>query len=296
VSWAKRVGLAAGYAEQRGARPPWTLNLARRLVFSKVRQAIGLDRARACVCSSAPISLDTLEFFLSLGIPILEVYGMSECTGPATLSWPEEYRTGRAGKAFGGVELRISADGEVLIRGPHVFMGYYRDDEATRQAIDADGWLHSGDIGDLDAEGFLRITDRKKELIITSGGENIAPARLEAQLKTIPALASVAVVGDRRKYVAALLTLDPERLPAQAKAVGSPARTPAEASRCATFQRWLEHQVERVNRRFARFETIKRFHVLPGQFTVDGGELTPTLKLKRRVILQKYATEIDSLY
>ncbi len=296
VRWARGKGLAGGYADQRGEPLPRFYGLADRLVFSKVRRRLGLDRARYCATSAAPISLDTLEFFLSLGIPLLEVYGMTECTGPATMCTPERYRTGCAGFTIPGTEIRIAEDGEIQMRGPHVFLGYYKNEEATREALDADGWLHSGDVGALDEDGFLRVTDRKKELIITSGGKNVAPQPIESKLKSIPSVALAAVVGDRRKYLAALLTLDPERLPGEAEAAGSAARDPAAASRCAVFRAYLERQVEAVNRTLANFETLKRFAVLPGQFTIEGGELTPTMKLKRRVIEERYAAEIEGLF
>jgi long-subunit acyl-CoA synthetase (AMP-forming) len=294
--WARRKGLAAGYAEQRGERPPAFVGLAKKLVFSKVRVALGLDRAAICACSAAPISLDTLEFFLSLGIPILEVYGMSECTGPATFSTPDRYRTGRAGFAIPGGKLRIAEDGEVLMWGPNVFLGYYKNPEATAETVDSEGWIHSGDVGEIDDDGFLKITDRKKELIITSGGKNVAPAPIEAQLKTIPALALAAVLGDRKNYLAALVTLDPERLPSVAEEAGSPARTLEEAAACPILRAHFEKQIEEVNGGLARYEMIRRFEILPGQFTIEGGELTPTMKLKRRVIKEKYADAIERLY
>ena len=182
VRWARRVGLDGGYAGQRGGRKPLLYPLANRLVFAKVRDRLGLDRAKILVTSTAPIARSTLEFFLSLGLPICEVYGMSECTGPATLSLPSRYRTGKAGFVLPGTEMRIAADGEICMRGRHVFKGYYKDPIATAEALDGDGWLHSGDIGEIDADGFLRITDRKKEIIITAGGENIAPQLIEGYL------------------------------------------------------------------------------------------------------------------
>jgi long-subunit acyl-CoA synthetase (AMP-forming) len=296
VAWARAKGLEAGYAQQGGGAQPRLLGLAERLVFSKVRRKLGLDRARMCATSAAPISRGTLELFLSLGIPIYEVYGMSECTGPATISMPDRYRTGKAGYAIPGTELKITERGEIWIRGPHVFMGYYRDPEATRETLDQDGWLHSGDVGEIDDEGFLEVTDRLKEIIITSGGKNIAPQTIETRLKTIPAVAVPAVVGDRRNYLTALLTLDPDRVPQAAEKAGSPARELEAAACCPVFRRHLERQVERINATLAGFETIKKFAVLPGQFTPEGGELTPTMKLKRRVILQKYAAEIEELY
>jgi len=296
ASWARRQGIRGGYARQRGEGGSLLYPLAESLVFSKVRQKLGLDRARLCATSAAPISMHTLEFFLSLGIPILEVYGMSECTGPATFSTLDRYRSGSAGWAIPGTELRIAEDGEILMRGPHLFLGYYRNQQATNEAVDEKGWLHSGDIGELDEQGFLRVTDRKKELIITSGGKNIAPQRIEGKLKALPSVSLPAVIGDRRNYLVALLTLDPERVEEEARAAGSPAREPEAAAECPRFRAHLERQVEAVNQTLARYETIKRFAILPDQFSIDGGELTPTMKLKRRVVQEKYADEIEALY
>lgn len=296
ANWAKRKGLAGGYAEQAGRPKPFGYGLAQKLVFDKVRERLGLDQARICLTSAAPISLGTLEYFLSLGIPILEVYGMSEDTGPTTVSTPTRYRTGRAGFAFPGTELKTAEDGEIMMRGPHVFLGYLKDEAATRETLDAEGWIHSGDVGDLDADGFLRVTDRKKELLITSGGKNVAPAPIEARLKTIPGVAQAVLLGDHRNFCAALLTLDPERVAAVAQAAGSPARSVAEARACAIFRAHLEGQIEKLNATLARYETVRKFEILPGELTIDGGELTPTMKLKRRVIREKYAAEIEALY
>ncbi len=296
AAWARRKGLEGGYAQQQGRPLPAFYSLADRLVFSKVRRKLGLDRARVCATSAAPITLDTLEFFLSLGIPILEIYGMSEVTGPGTISRPDRYRTGKAGFPLPGTEIRIAGDGEVLMRGPHVFLGYLKNPEATAETLTADGWVRSGDIGHFDDDGFLKITDRKKELIITSGGKNISPAELEAKLKGIPIVAAAAVIGDGRNYLTALVTLDPERLAADAEQAGSPARTPEEAAGCERFAAWLEDQVAVVNRSLAKVETIKKVKILPGQFTIEGGELTPTMKLKRRVVFAKFEPEIEALY
>ena len=184
----------------------------------------------------------------------------------------------------------------MVIRGPHVFRGYYKDDAATAEALDAAGWLHSGDVGELDADGFLRITDRKKELIITAGGKNIAPQHLEGQLKQIAAVSQAVAIGDRRPYVVALLTLDPARVAAEAEKAGSDARTVEAAVTSAPFKAYIEKQVEAVNGRLARYETIKKFALLPHELTVEAGELTPTLKLKRRVVLERYKDAIKALY
>jgi long-subunit acyl-CoA synthetase (AMP-forming) len=296
VAWARKVGLDGGYRMQRGEPLPWTYGLAQRLVFSKVRERLGLDRCRFCVTAAAPIARSTLEFFLSLGIPIYEVYGMSENTGPATVSTPTAWKTGAVGRPLSGTELKIAPDGEICMRGDHVFLGYLKNDEGTRETLDEEGWLHSGDVGELDADGYLRITDRKKDLIITAGGKNVAPQNLEALLKSIPGIAQAAVIGDRRKYLSTLLTLDPDAARRVAETCGAKGRTPAELAGDPVFLAHLEKQIEGVNGQLAKYETIKKFRVLPDEWGVDGGELTPTMKLKRKVVAQKYAAEIEAMY
>jgi long-subunit acyl-CoA synthetase (AMP-forming) len=296
VGWARGVGLAGGYADQRGAARPPAYPVAERLVFSNVRKRLGFDRARTLITGAAPISTRTLEFFLSLGLPICEVYGMSECTAVTTIATPRHYRTGKAGAVIPGAEIRIADDGEICIRGPHVFKGYHNDPVATAEAIDADGWLHSGDIGTLDADGFVQVTDRKKELIITAGGENIAPALVEGQIKSIAVVSQAVVIGDRRRYLSVLLTLDPEKLRSVASNVGSLATTPHEAAACERFAAYVERELDVVNQRLARVQTVKRFAILPAELSIDGGELTPTLKLKRKVIAEKYSDVIEQLY
>ena len=296
AAWARRQGLKGGYAEQDGRTKPLFYGLAQKLVFSKVRLKLGLDRCHLAVTAAAPIPRSTLEFFLSLGIPICEVFGMSESTGPTTLSTPQRYRTAKAGWALPGMELAIAPDGELLIRGRHVFKGYLRNDSATTEALDGDGWLRSGDVGEIDANGFLQITDRKKDIIITSGGENIAPQMLEGKLSAIPAIAQVAIIGNGRKFLSALFTLDPEKLSDEAKLAGSPATDIAAAAGCPKFQAYVQKQVDAVNETLARVQTIKKFTILTGEFTIEGGELTPTMKMKRRVIGKKYAEQIEEIY
>lgn len=296
AAWARRQGLAGGYAEQqRVARSPM-YTLANALVFKKVRQQLGLDRARILITGAAPISRDTLEFFLSLGMPICESYGMSECTAPATASLPRRYRTGKAGFCLPGAELKIADDGEICMRGRHVFKGYYKDSQATAATLDAEGWLHSGDIGAIDAEGFLQITDRKKDLIITAGGENIAPALVEGYLKGIPVVSQAVVIGDRRRYLSVLLTLNKERIPVDAQICGSSACDPESAARDERFVAFLQRQIDAVNLRLARVQAVKKFKIIPHEFTIDGGELTPTMKVRRKVVTEKYQREIDQLY
>lgn len=298
AAWARTKGLAKAYARQNGEAPPTFFSLAHKLVFSKVHERLGLDRCRLFISTAAPISLDTLEFFMSLDIPITEVYGMSECTGPATVSLPQpfQFRIGWAGPAMEGTEIAIGEGGEVLMRGRHVFKGYFKNETATRAAIDDDGWLHSGDVGEIDDKGFLKITDRMKELIITAGGENVPPQVLESKYKAIAVLNQVVVLGDRRKHTAALFTLDPERIADAAAQAGSPAATVAEAAACTRFQTYLQTEVDQINATLPRAWGIKRFLILPHELTIEGGELTPTMKLKRRVIHAKYTDEIEQLY
>jgi long-subunit acyl-CoA synthetase (AMP-forming) len=296
VRWARGLGLKAGYAEQRRGGRPALYPVADKLVFQKVRARLGLERARFLITAAAPISRHTLEFFLSLGMPICELYGLSECTGPTTLSTPEAYRTGKAGRALPGTELRIAEDGEICIRGRHVFKGYFKNPSATAETLDDDGWLHTGDIGTLDAEGFLQITDRKKELIITAGGENVAPQYVEGVLKSIPVVSQAVVVGDRQRYLAVLLTLDAAKVPHVAEQAGSPARDVESAVCCERFTAYLHEEIQRVNGTLARVQTVKRFAVIPNEFTVEGGELTPTMKLRRKVIGEKYREVIERLF
>jgi long-subunit acyl-CoA synthetase (AMP-forming) len=296
AAWARRQGLVGGYADQQRIAKSPLYAVANALVFKKVRKTLGLDRARILVTSAAPISRDTLEFFLSLGLPICEVYGMSECTGPATASLPDRYHTGKAGFALPGAEIKIAEDGEVCMRGRHVFMGYYKDTAATAETLDKDGWLHSGDIGTLDAKGFLQITDRKKDLIITAGGENIAPALVEGYLKGIPVVSQAVVIGDRQRYLSVLLTLNKERIQQDAEACGSGACDPETAAKDDKFLAFLQKQIDNVNARLARVQAVKKFRVLPTEFTIEGGELTPTMKIKRKVVTEKYKQEIEQLY
>ena len=295
-AWARRHGLAGGYADQQRVGKPLLYPIANALVFKKVKKTLGLDRARILVTSAAPISRDTLEFFLSLGLPICEVYGMSECTGPATASVPSKYRTGKAGFTLPGAELKIAEDGEICMRGRHVFKGYFKDPAATSDALDKGGWLHSGDIGVIDAEGFLQITDRKKDLIITAGGENVAPALVEGYLKGIPVVSQAVVIGDRQRYLSVLLTLNQERIKQDAEACGSAASDAETASKDEKFLQFLQRKIDEVNSRLARVQAVKKFKVIPQEFTIEGGELTPTMKVKRKVVTEKYKKEIDQLY
>ena len=294
-AWARGIGLRGGYAMQQDKPLPLFWGVADKLVFSKVKDALGLDQCRIAITSAAPISKSTLEFFLSLGIPIMEVYGMSECTGPATVSLPGKYRTGWVGRTMQGTELKIAEDGEICMRGRHVFKGYYKNDADTAETIDDEGWLHSGDIGELE-DGFLKITDRKKDLIITAGGENIAPQLIEGKLKSISVVSQAVVVGDRQKHLSALLTLDETKLEELQRESGSSATSLADAAADAKVHQWLMGRVDEVNKSLARVQTIKKIKILPSDLSVEGGELTPTMKVKRKVVSQKYADAIEAFY
>lgn len=296
AAWARGVGLKAAAAEENGRGKPLLYPLAKALVFDKVKRRLGLDRARFLGTGAAPIARETLDFFASLDMMLYEVWGQSESTGAGTLNRAGTVRRGSIGKPYPETEIRIAEDGEILMRGPEVFPGYLKNEEATRETVDADGWLHTGDVGKIDDDGFVYIIDRKKELIITAGGENISPAHVEGEFKAIPVVSQVCVVGDRRRHLAALFTLDEETVPEAAETAGSPARTAAEAARCEKFGAWFGEQVGRVNERLARVQTVKRWRILPRDFSIEGGELTPTMKLKRRVVYDKYAEEIESLY
>jgi long-chain acyl-CoA synthetase len=221
-----------------------------------------------------------MEFFHALGVPVIEGYGLTETASSATVNEPDDFRIGTVGRPVEGAEVRLAEDGEILIRSDSVFAGYYKEPDATAAALTDDGWLRTGDVGEIDAEGFLRITDRKKDLIITAGGKNIAPQNLENALKSSRFVSQAIVVGDRRPYVTALLTLDEAE-------VGASGRDP---------QQLAQQLVDDVNRDRTRVEQIKRFVVLPRDFSQEEGEVTPTLKLRRRVIHEHFADEIEQLY
>ena len=261
-----------------------------RLVTDKIKAAIGLDRARSCSTGAAPIAREILELFASLDLPIYEVYGQSEGSGPTTLNARGQCKLGTVGRPMPGLEVRLAEDGEVLARGPNIFLGYLKDPAATGDAL-IEGWLHSGDLGGFDQDGYLSITGRKKEIIITSGGKNIAPRNLEDALKEARLIADAVVIGDRRKFLSALLVLDP----AEAQALGQRAAADGVAASRAVTEA-VQRIVDQVNVHTAQVARIKRFTVLDAPFSIEGGELTPTLKIKRAVVAQKYRAQIDAMY
>ena len=257
---------------------------------------IGLDRCRIATSGAAPIDPEIVGFFRALGLPLTEGWGMSELSNAATLSAPGDAKSGAVGTAFPGMEVRVAEDGEVLVRGPLVMAGYYKDPELTMATVDADGWLHTGDIGEMDADGFLKIVDRKKELIITSGGKNISPAQVEYELQRHPLIGQACAVGDRRNYVTALLVLDPEAAPVWARAQGIAFESLADLAGDPRVLAEVERGVAEANSHLARPEQVRRWTLLPAEWTAQSGELTPSMKRRRRVIIDRYAKEIDSLY
>ena len=295
AKWARGVGIQAARALERGDAPPLSYGLADKLVFSKVREKLGLDRSVYNVSSAAPIAKETLEFFASLGVLINEVYGMSECTGPATLSNPARFKIGWVGYTLPGAEVKVAEDGEICMRGRNVYLGYYKNPESTAEALDGDGWLHSGDIGE-NVGGLFRITDRKKDLIITAGGENIAPQVIEGKLKNLAWISQAVVVGDGKKHLSALLTLDEEKLDKILKESGSTAETLAEAAKDPKVERFVFAAVEQVNEELAQVQKIKKIKILPKDLSIETGELTPTMKVKRKVVREKYGDLIEAFY
>jgi long-chain acyl-CoA synthetase len=265
-------------------------------VLKPIRSLLGLGEATMVSSGAAPMPPDVAEFFAGLGMKILDVYGMTETAGALTTNRPDAFRLGTVGRALPGVELKIADDGEILVRGPMNTPGYLNLPDRTAELIDADGWLHTGDIGSLDADGFLSVVDRKKELIITSGGENISPVAIESLLVAHPLIGQALSFGDRRPYVVALLTLDGDVAPAWARARGIEASSLAELAEQPAVLAAVAQAVAEANQRLARVQQIKRWRLLPAEWTAESEELTPTLKLKRRVVHAKYADVIDALY
>jgi long-chain acyl-CoA synthetase len=301
VKQAIELGMRKVRLEQAGEPVPEDLRApyeqAERAVFSKMRARLGLERCEWYMIGAAPAPLEVLEFFAAIGIPICEVWGMSELTSIATLVPPERLKLGTVGPAIPGVEVRLADDGEVLVRGDTVMAGYRNQPDRTAETIDSEGWLHTGDIGTLDDDGFLRIIDRKKELIINAAGKNMSPANIEQHLKSSSALIGQAIaIGDRRPYNVALIVLDPDAAAAFAAEHGLVDSSLEALSAEPLVLEEVAAGVERANSHLSRVEQIKRFKVLPCDWPPAGDELTPTMKLKRRPIAEKYAAEIEALY
>ncbi len=284
ANWALDVGRQVSRLRAENRRVPPLLaakhRLADRLVYSKIKDRLG-GRLKVANAGGAPLAREIAEFFHSIDILILEGYGLSEITTAATVNLPSAFRFGTVGKPLPGVELRIEPDGEILIRSNTVFAGYYHDDAATHEALDDEGWVHTGDVGYIDEDGFLVITDRKKDLIVTAGGKNVAPQNLENELKTHPIVSQAVVIGDRRPYIGVLVTVDSDAVDGLDE---------------SAVQAAVQSAVDAVNSERSGFEQIKRFRVLPRDFSIEEDEVTPTLKLRRKVILDHFAGEVDALY
>ena len=277
-----RAGLAAQY------------RLADKLVYKKVKDRLG-GRLRLAISGGAPLSHEIAEFFHAIDILLVEGYGLTECTTAASTNTHEAYRFGTVGRPLPGTEAKLAEDGELLIRSETIFQGYYKDPEATAAVLQPDGWLLTGDIAEIDEDGFIKITDRKKDIIVTAGGKNVAPQNLENDLKTSKYISQALVVGDRQPYIAALITLDPEELPKWAAEQGLDGEI-ATLAESEQVRELIQGVVDAVNADRSRYEQIKRFGILPRDFTMADDELTPTLKLKRRVVAQHFGDELEALY
>jgi long-chain-fatty-acid--CoA ligase ACSBG len=322
LDWALEIGRDSHRSMQLGGDSRWGFSAANFLVWSKVRAQLGFDQLRGAYSAAAPISKETLEFFNGLNIPVYEIYGMSESSGPQTVSYEGHVRTGTVGPTFPGAETRIdrpdaNGDGEICMRGRHIMMGYLNNPQATAETIDKDGWLHSGDVGRVDATGFLAITGRIKELIITAGGENIPPVMMENELKNIMGnvISNVMIIGDRMKFLSAVFTLQtkpnlqaqPGQYPffddltdvcvATLSALGSTSTTLTAALKDDIVKKFIQDGINKYNNvATSRAQQLRKFFIAPAEFSVEGDELTATMKLKRRVVLQKYSKEIEGMY
>ena len=295
--WSIRTGHKVRETERAGKKPGWLLqrqyDFADKQVLSKIRNLFG-GNVRLAISGAAPINPDILRFFDAAGVLVVEGWGMTETSTGATVASDSDFKFGTIGKPFPGCEVKIADDGEILVQGPNVFQGYHKNPEATAETI-VDGWLHTGDIGEIDSEGFIKITGRKKDIIITAGGKNITPANLEAEIRQHQLVSQCVVVGDRRPYLVALVTHDPAEAVAYAKEHGLP-EDPAELAGNPEIRKAIEDHVEQINQKFARVEQVKKVAILPRDLTQEDGELTPTLKVKRAVVTQKHEQEIEELY
>ena len=298
---ALEAGRSAERFEAERGSAPLSLRLQRslfeKLVYSKIRHTVGLDQCRLPVTGAAPIARETHEFFSAIGLPLIEMYGLTESTAPAIINTPAIRKVGTVGKAMPGVELKLLDDGELLMRGGNITTtGYYKEPAQSTETFDDEGWLHTGDVAIIDDEGFVKIIDRKKELIITAGGKNVAPSNLEGLLKQHPLVDQACVIGDRKPYISALMVMDAEVAPVWAADNGIEFTTVEEFSRNERVVAAVQEAVDNANQHVSNVEQVKRFTILPTEWTPDSDELTPSLKLKRRVIHEKYEREIDNLY
>jgi long-chain acyl-CoA synthetase len=301
TQWALEVGLRKVRAEQAGAEVPAELAQeyakADELVLSKIRRRLGLDQIESINVGAAPTPREVLEFFHAIGIPVAELWGMSETTGYGACNPPERIKIGTVGPVSPGAEIKLAEDGEVLMRGPMVTPGYRNQPDKTREALDEQGWLHTGDVGEFDEDGYLKIVDRKKELIISAGGKNMSPANIEAKVKaSSPLIGQAIAIGDARPYNVALITLDPDVAPAFAAQHGIEDRSIESLATNQAVLEEVQRGIDAANEQLGRVEQIKRFKVLPTDWQPGGDELTPTMKLKRKPINRRYEREIEELY
>ena len=296
--WAIGVGTKVRELERQGRKPGFLLqrqhDLADRLVLGNIRNLFGGNIVEA-VTGAAPINPDILRFFDAAGVLVLEGWGMTETSTAATISRPDAFKFGTIGKPFGGCEVKIADDGEILVKGPNVFQGYYKNEQATSETL-VDGWLHTGDIGEVDSDGYLKITGRKKDIIITAGGKNITPANLEGEIRQSQWVSQCVVIGDRRPYLVALVTLDAEEVAKLAAEDDAVPEDPTSWPGNARIRELISAHVDAVNEKFARVEQVKKFEILPQDFAQETGELTPTMKVKRAVVADRYETQIEGLY
>ncbi|HTR86476.1 MAG TPA: AMP-binding protein [Reyranella sp.] len=296
--WALAIGLKVAQAEIEGRTPPALLKLAHRvadwLVLDNIKRAIGMHRVRFAGTGAAPIAPDLIKWYRALGVDMREVYGQTENCGLAT-GMPDRIKLGTVGVTAPRTEARISPEGEILLKGPHVFMGYLNQPEKTAETL-RDGWLHTGDVGFVDNEGYLKITDRMKDIIITAGGKNITPSEIENQLKFSPYISDAVVIGDKRKFLSCLIMIDYDNVSKHAQDNNVPFTDFASLCRTREINDLIWTEIERVNAGFARVETIKKFRLIEQQLTAEDDELTPTMKLKRKFVNEKYKGMIDGMY
>jgi long-chain acyl-CoA synthetase len=298
IDWALDVGRRVSVLRQQGKPVPRGLavrhRIADRLVYAKVKERLG-GRIRVAISGGAPLAREVAEFFHVLDVLIIEGYGLTECTTACTVNRRDRFRFGTVGPAMPDVELRLAEDGELLVKSPTVFAGYFKDEEATRAVLGEDGWLRTGDVATIDDDGFVTITDRKKDILITAGGKNVAPQNLENDLKTSRFVSHAIVVGDRRPYVAALITLDEPEVAKWAAEHGLDGDVESLAD-TDELHALVQEAVDATNEGRSRYEQIKRFSILPRDFTAEEGEITPTMKVKRRVCEEHFAGAIERLY
>jgi long-chain acyl-CoA synthetase len=297
--WAIGVGMKLAEARLEGKAPDgWDKLMFRTadfLVLDNIKRSMGLHRARAAATGAAPIAPDLIKWYMALGVDMREGYGQTENCATATMMPNHKIKLGTVGMARPDTEVKISPEGEILLKGPHVFLGYYNNPQKTAETI-VDGWLHTGDVGFIDNEGFLKITDRMKDIIITAGGKNITPSEIENQLKFSPYISDAVVIGDKRKFLTCLIMIDQETVAQFAQERNVPFTNFASLCRTKEVQELIEHEVNQVNKQFARVETIKRFRLIEQILTPEDDELTPTMKLKRSFVNQKYKEMIDGMY